>query len=177
LPQSAALGLAEETMLSIRKAKKGDAKAAWKIRNVAILNQCVGHYSRDALKIWTSGELSEAFANAVEKYFYVAVYNKQVIGTGMIDTQTGKLDAIFVHPSHIRKGVGRKIVSFLESIAVNHGLETLNLESTLNAASFYRACGFKGNEVGTYNSPRGVSLDCIPMIKVISPNKAINSDA
>jgi len=157
-------------MLRIRKACKPDAEAAWEIRNAAILDQCVGHYSTDVLEIWTSGELPESFATKVAKQFYVATYHDVVVGTGMIDIETGKIDAIFVHPNYMRKGIGKKMVSFLEKIALNHGLETLTLDSTLNAASFYRACGFNGHEVGTYNSPRGISLDCIPMAKIISPN-------
>ena len=164
------MGLNEGAMQGIRKAKREDAKAAWDIRNAAILNQCIGHYSPNALKIWTGGELSEDFANAVEKDFYVATYDDDVVGTGMIHLERGKIDAIFVDPSHMRKGIGTTIVRFLEDIARNHGLETLTLESTLNAAPFYRACGFKGNEIATYNSPKGVSLECIPMVKVVSPN-------
>ena len=156
-------------MASIKKAKREDARAAWEIRNIAILNQCAGHYSMDTLKTWTSGELSEDFIDAVEKHFYVATYNNQVIGTGMINIETGKIDAIFVHPNHMRKGIGRKIVGFLEDIALSYGLETLTLESTLNAAAFNRAYGFEGNIVGTYISPKGVSLDSLPMAKVISP--------
>jgi len=122
------------------------------------------------LRIWTSGELSEDFIIDVEKRFYVAAYNDQVVGTGMIDIETGQLDAIFVHPTRMRNGIGRKIVNHLEDIAIKHGLETLSLESTLNAAPFYRACGFEGNEIGKYHSPRGISLDCVPMAKHISPN-------
>ena len=157
-------------MLNIEKAKREDALAVWEIRNAAILNQCAGHYSMDILKIWTGGELSDNFIDGVEKHFYVATDNNQVTGTGMINIEIGKIDAIFVHPNHMRKGTGKKIVNFLESIALQHGLKTLNLESTLNAAAFYRACGFEGNEVGTYHSPRGISMDCIPMVKDISPN-------
>ena len=124
----------------------------------------------DTLRTWASGELSEGFIDVVEQHFYVATYDTQIIGTGMINTDTGKIDAIFVHPNHMRKDVGKTIVKFLEGIALSQGLRTLTLESTLNAAAFYRACGFQGDEVDAYISPRGISLDCIPMVKIISPN-------
>lgn len=127
----------------------------------------------DTLITWTSGELTEDFIDAVDKNFYVAIYNNQVIGTGMINIETGKIDAIFVHPNHMRKGIGKKIVEFLEDLALNCGLKTLTLESTLNAAGFYRACGFEGNEVGTYISPKGVSLEFIHMVKGISPSNCV----
>jgi GNAT superfamily N-acetyltransferase len=160
-------------MLRIEKAKREDARAAWDIRRAAILNQCTGHYSMEALQIWTSGDLSERFVDDVENHFYVAILNNQVIGTGMLNIETGRIDAMFVHPDHLRRGVGMKILQFLERIALSHGLERLSVESTLNAAAFYRACGFEGNELGTYVSPRGISLDCVPMVKSISPKKRL----
>ena len=90
----------------------------------------------------------------------------------MINIETGKIDAIFVHPNHMRKGIGKKILEFLEDIALSYGLKTLALQSTLNAAEFYRACGFVGNEVDRYTTSKGLSLDCIPMIKVIAQQGA-----
>ena len=65
-------------MLIVRKAKREDAKAAWDIRNAAILDQCVNDYSIDLLQIWTNGALLENFIVDVEKYFHVATYNGQV---------------------------------------------------------------------------------------------------
>src|SRR5438552_16017375 len=81
-----------ESMLKIRKAKKEDAQAAWDIRNVAILDQCLDHYAEDDMRIWTSGELSETFADMVEKHFHVATYDGQVVGTGMINLVIGQID-------------------------------------------------------------------------------------
>jgi GNAT superfamily N-acetyltransferase len=156
-------------MLSVRKAKREDAQAAWDIRNAAILNQCVGHYPMDDLKTWTSGTLSQQFMDAVEKHFYVATDNHQIVGTGMINLETGKIDAIFVRPSHMKMGVGRKVIAYLESLARAQGLTELSVESTLNAVPFYRACGFAGDKPGKYQSPTGLVLDCIPMVKVLAP--------
>lgn len=141
---------------------------ALEIRRAAILNQCAGHYPMDILKAWADVELSDEFAESVEKNFYLAKYGDQVIGTGMMNTETGKIDAVFIHPDHMRKGAGKKIITCLESVALNHGLKAATLQSTLNAAGFYRACGFVGNKMETYTTSRGVSLDCIPMTKVIA---------
>ncbi|MBI1423108.1 MAG: GNAT family N-acetyltransferase [Gammaproteobacteria bacterium] len=115
-------------MLRIQKAKRADATAALEIRNAAILNQCANSYSMDTLKIWTSGELSETFADAVEKHFYIAVHGNKIVGTGMINTETGKIDAVFVHPHHMREGIGRKIVEFPQEFALRHGLDRIYKE-------------------------------------------------
>ena len=83
------------------------------------------------------------------------------------DLDTGKIDAIFVHPNHMGAGVGKQILLHLEQIAIEAGLTQLKLDSTLNASSFYRAYGFEGEKVSKYKSPWGATLDCIPMAKHI----------
>jgi N-acetylglutamate synthase-like GNAT family acetyltransferase len=151
----------------IRKARADDAAAAWEIRNAAILSQCEGHYPSELLAIWTNGAISEQFIQYVVEQLYVATVNDDVVGMGMVDCDIGRLDAIFVHPDMMRNGIGRQIVSFLEDIGRAAGLTKLTLDSTLNAAEFYRSCGFIGEARGIYQSPRGISLDCIPMTKVL----------
>ena len=151
----------------IRKACADDAAAAWEIRNAAILSRCQGHYPVELLAIWTDGAITEQFVQFVAKHFYVATIDDAVVGTGMIDRDTGQLDAIFVRPDMMRHGIGRQIMSYLEDIGRAAGLTQLTLDSTLNAAPFYRSCGFVGETIGVFQSPRGIALDCIPMTKAL----------
>jgi GNAT superfamily N-acetyltransferase len=152
---------------SIRKAEAEDALAAWEIRNAAILSQCPGHYPAESLAIWTDGAITEGFIQHVVDLFYVATINEVVVGIGMIDCDTGRLEAMFVRPDMMRRGIARQMVSFLEEIGRAAGLKKITLDSTLNAADFYRRCGFVGDAIETYKSPRGIDLDCVPMIKVL----------
>ena len=152
-------------MIAIRKACKVDAQEIWDIRKAAISSQCKGHYSPKELEIWTNGEMTNQFMDAIEDSFYVATLDGRVVGTGMINLESGKVDAIFVHPSHMRTGIGRQVLLHLEKLALDAGLTLLSLDSTLNAAPFYREHGFVGDSVAKYESPRGISLSCIPMIK------------
>ena len=151
----------------IRKAGADDAAAALEIRTAAILSQCQGHYPPESLAIWTNGAISEQFIQFVVEQLYVATVNDAVVATGMIDRNTGRLDAIMVRPDVMRHGIGKQMVSFLEDIGRAAGLTKLTLDSTLNAAEFYRSCGFIGEAKGIYQSPRGIALDCIPMTKVL----------
>lgn len=157
-------------MINIKKAKREDAHAIWTIRKEAIRAQCVDYYPMESLKTWTSGALPNDFIDAVEQHFYVAIKKNLVVGMGMVNLESGKIDAIFVHPHHMRKGIGKKILNFLEDLAIDQQLQVLTLESTLNAAPFYRACGYAGDKVSIYISPRGITLECIPMVKTISHN-------
>ena len=95
----------------IRKACAGDAAAAWEIRSAAILSQCTGHYPPESLAIWTNGAITEQFIQFIVEQLYVATVNDAVVGIGMIDRGTGRLDGIFVRPDMMRHGIGKQMVS------------------------------------------------------------------
>lgn len=154
-------------MVSVRRATGADAVPAWKIRAAAVMTQCHGFYRTSDLQEWVSGPPSLAWIRRVEEAFYVATDADEVVATGMIDTATGKVDAIFVAPDAMGKGVGRMMMNFLEDLARRHGLREMRLEATLNAAPFYRRCGFTGDAIALYRSPRGLEMECVPMLKVL----------
>lgn len=151
--------------MTIRQAREDKVQVIWEIRNVAISCQCVGHHSPEDLEIWTNGETTTQFIDGVSDSFYVVTLDDCVVGTGAIHLESGRIDAIFVHPHPMRTGIGRQIMSHLENLALDARLTQLSLESTLNAVTFYRAQGFVGDSVAKYVSPKGISLECIPMIK------------
>lgn len=153
--------------LRIKKATADDAAAAWAIRNAAILHACKGFYEDDLLRRWTDGEMTGEFVEFVVRQLYVATADGIVVGTGCVDLRSGQLDAVFVRPDMMGKGIGRRIVAFCEDLGRSVGLAELKLDSTLNAAPFYRRCGFVGDVLGVYHSPRGIELDCVPMTKRI----------
>ena len=158
----------EPALFAIRKAVRADADAAWDIRRAAVMSECAGSYSLNQLEEWTGGTTSRAFADAVEERLLVATVGDHVAGTGMIDLTTGKIDAIFVHPAYMKRGIGAAMVRHLESLARSEKLLELKLDSTLNAAPFYRALGFEGDEIAPFHSPRGLIMDCVPMTKRLS---------
>lgn len=149
----------------IRKATVGDTQAIWMIRNATILAQCRGAYPDQTLDAWTGGEPTEEFLAWVKSSFYVAVEGDSVVGSGAIHLETGQIDAVFVAPALMSKGVGRMMMAFLENLASEAGLKTTFLDSTLSAVPFYRKCGYQGDEVGAYQSLR----DCVPMKKALRP--------
>lgn len=154
-------------MIKIRKADKKDIKTIHTLRSRSILDQCSPHYSNKQLALWTYGGISDSFIIDVLENFYVSELNKSVIGCGKITLHTGMIDAIFVDPIYFGLGAAKKMILFLEDIAKKNSLKKIKLESTLNAASFYRHCGYSGEKVSTYESPRGISLECIPMEKYL----------
>ncbi|MBV7314138.1 GNAT family N-acetyltransferase [Shewanella sp. NIFS-20-20] len=152
----------------IRKARAEDGLACFALRNAAILTGCKGFYEDELLELWTEGECPSWFLHVVATEFYVLEIAGRILATGFIDLNLAKLEALFVHPEVMRTGVGKAMYLYLESLAISHGLKEIRLESTINAAPFYRSLGFGGSGLernSVYHSPKGFNLPCIEMHK------------
>ncbi|MEX3857010.1 GNAT family N-acetyltransferase [Paraburkholderia sp. BR10923] len=154
-------------MLTIRKANRDDAFDAWDIRKTSVHAACAEHYPRAALSAWVDGSPGDKWVSVVERDFHVAVDRGSVVGTGMLTLASGRVDAIFVRPSHMGRGIGRKMLDFLQALAAGHGLDAMRLDATLNAVPFYRNCGWSGDSISTYRTARGLELACVPMTKLV----------
>ena len=101
----------------------------------------------------------------MDKYFYLGCIEGESVATGMLDLEGREIGAIFVSPEFMGRGVGLKILNLLEALARDLGVTDVKLDATLNAADFYRRCGYVGQEVSIYHSPSGLRLACVPMVK------------
>jgi GNAT superfamily N-acetyltransferase len=57
-----------------------------------------------------------------------------------------RIRAMYTHPNHTRKGIGRLIISLCEEAAKAEGFTKMELVATLSGAPLYRACGFEPYE-------------------------------
>jgi GNAT superfamily N-acetyltransferase len=152
-------------MLEIRRATPSDAQTAFDIRLQAIRHQCIGAYTEQQMLAWTAGAAKDGYDGLMEKHFYLGCIEGEPVATGMLDLERDEVGAIFVLPGFMGQGIGLKILNHLECLARDLGLEEVNLDATLNAADFYRRCGFVGDAPAIYHSPSGLQLACVPMVK------------
>lgn len=154
-------------MLEIKRATPEDANAAFDIRREAIRSQCIGAYTAEQMALWTRGSADDGYSTLMEKPFYLGWVNDEPVATGMLDLDNNEVGALFVLPQFTGRGYGKAMLDHLEALARELELAEVVLDATLNAASFYRACGYVGEQPAIYQSPSGLELACIPMTKRI----------
>ncbi|WP_455930240.1 GNAT family N-acetyltransferase [Pseudomonas fluorescens] len=152
-------------MLQITRATRDDATTAFDIRREAIRSQCVGAYTAEQMALWTRGSAEDGYDTLMDKPFYLGWVNDEPVATGMLDLDNNEVGALFVLPAFTGRGYGKTMLDHLEKLARELAIEEVVLDSTLNAASFYRACGYVGEKQAVYHSPSGLELACIPMVK------------
>jgi len=157
----------ERQMFEIRRSTPSDAQVAFDIRRLAIRHQCIGAYSEQQMLDWTKGSAEDGYDTLMDKHFYLGCVECEPVATGMLDLEHREIGAIFIRPDFMQRGLGKRVLSFLEDRARDLGLTEVCLDATLNAADFYRRCGYIGEGSAIYQSPSGLQLACVPMVKIL----------
>ena len=79
-----------------------------------------------------------------------------------------KVRAMYTHPSFVRRGVGRRILSLCEQAAAAEGFSRLELMSTRSGQPLYTAAGFEPIE-DVVDAAGGVPVPLVRMGKTIAP--------
>jgi GNAT superfamily N-acetyltransferase len=76
---------------------------------------------------------------------WVCEVNTVIVGFAIVDTIDNNIWALFVHPDHEKKGIGRKLQEIMLNWFFHQSDETLWLGTTpdTRAENFYRSSGWK----------------------------------
>jgi GNAT superfamily N-acetyltransferase len=77
-----------------------------------------------------------------------------------------RVRAMYTHPHHMRKGVGRLILGLCEEAAMAEGFRRVELMATLAGEPLYRACGYEPLESVT-DDRGGVAVPLVRMGKTL----------
>lgn len=78
-----------------------------------------------------------------------------------------RIRAMYTHPHHVRRGVGRRVMALCEEAALAAGFAHAELMATLAGEPLYRACGYTPIEHVTAEA-NGVAVPLIRMGKALS---------
>jgi GNAT superfamily N-acetyltransferase len=84
------------------------------------------------------------------------------------DRDPARIRAMYTHPGHARKGVGRMILSLCEAAASAEGYSRAELMSTMAGEPLYRSCGYQALE-RVIDDRGGEPVPLLRMVKELSP--------
>jgi putative acetyltransferase len=168
-------GNRREPAYTLRLAAAADAEAMVRIHHAAVHETASACYPPEVLDAWAS-QLTEAsyermrqeLATGDGRIDVVAELNSQIVGFGMVIPEGQELRAVYVDPQFGRRGVGAAILSHLEQLAIQCGIERLDLESSLNAEAFYSRHGYQVVERGMHRFRSGHQMACVVMTKSLA---------
>ena len=157
-------------MFTVRRAREEDAEGVWRVHTRAIRGIANSHYTPEEVEAWASPRKPEHYAEAIRnKEFYVAEEEGAVIGFGTLNPEENEIEAVYVSPQVVRRGVGSAILVRLEERARDLGLKTLKMDASLNAVPFYRSAGYESQKGMKHRLSSGVEIGCELMTKELSP--------
>ncbi len=152
--------------MKIRRATLEDVPGINALHKDSVLGLCAAHYSAIELSQWTDALRPEKYvALFAGREFLVAEEGEQILGFAVLDLKDSLINATYVSPNAVGRGIGRSLVQAMEGVARQGGVRQLQLSSTLNAVPFYKRLGFTPVKTACNRLPTGVELPCVLMTK------------
>lgn len=149
--------------MRIRKFKKSDAKGVSNVICSAQRKNLSKHYSKKVIEKfceWSSP--SGVLKKSEKRDCWVVIESEKIIGICGIEKNIIK--TMFVHPKYLKKGIGRKLVDRIESVAKRRKISIMKVDSTTYAVPFYKKCGYKKIKQNNVKY-KGIRFDIVMMKK------------
>lgn len=149
----------------IRKAKKADYNAMDSVFRAAAKQLCIASYDMEIIDAWAGKCWPERFVKSANdgNHQYVLLIDDVVVCFGSINLEKQLLVSLFVSPDYAGQGLGQRMIEFLISLAKHSGVELLQIDSSLNAVSFYSRNGFREKGRSKFKTLNGVFMESVQM--------------
>jgi GNAT superfamily N-acetyltransferase len=150
--------------ISLRPARFDDAAALCGVQRRAIERGC--SFGAEQRRVWMASISSEYLRyTLMHRRGVVCDAGDGPLGFGQLDLERARLTALYVEPAYMGCGVGDALLRAIVRLAELSGLESLNLQSTPNAAAFYRRRGFTGVTTCWLAIPDAPALEVLEMVR------------
>lgn len=159
----------------VRAIEPVDARSALEVHHAAVHVTAARDYALSILEEWArlpiTDEAVEQFnTNPEREVRLVADWAGKVVGFAAVVPPNSELRACYVSPEAAGRGIGRALVFKLEHIAMNEGVTSLWLHSSLTAHPFYEALGYETEGHGEHVLRSGQRMACVYMRKTLMPS-------
>ena len=156
--------------ITVRKMRDGDARSFLEVHHAAVRGIASKDYPQTVIEDWaplpiTEKRVSRFLTNPDNEVRLVAEIEGEIVGIGAFVLEKNELRACYVAPNAFRIGVGSALVREIEEVARRHGLDRLQMDSSVTAEPFYRALGYTVSERGEHVLGSGQRMACVKMEK------------
>src|SRR5437763_10850538 len=100
--------------IQIRRAVLEDAGGVYDVHSRAIREVCCSHYSRADVDAWAGRLFPGAHRDAIaSREFFVALEANSILGFGQLNVDSSEVEAVYVHPTALRRGIGSQLLATL----------------------------------------------------------------
>ena len=160
-------------MISVRRPNPEDLLACLNLVSSSIRELASSHYGESEIEAWINQyprlEIFERWRQT--RTMFVAFRESSLVGYGCVDIDRKEIAAVHVDPSHIRRGIGTRLIESLENFARDAGVDTLSVQASLNAVDFYASCGYRSHGPTKFHCRNGVDIDAIAMDKILDASR------
>ncbi len=152
----------------IRRATPEDAEGITPVHVASIRTLCAKDYTQEQIDAWAGWKSPEKYraAMAAGEVFFVATVDDRVVGFSVLFADEVK--AVYVHPDHVGRRIGRALLDAVENKARARGVDELRLTSTLTSIGFYESRGYVRGQTHEHPVTGGVTLTCVHFTKRLS---------
>ena len=181
---------APSARVCVRRACPGDASALPAVHKAAAHERGSRAYDDAVLDVW--GRDRDPAAYPVDEpgvVFVVAerLSDARVVGFAelrpaggefhRVPAGYGEVRAVYVHPDHVDRGVGTRLLARLERAARRHELPGVGLQASANAAGFYEQRGYDRLGEFAHEFTEGVTAPVVEFARRLSATASRRSSA
>jgi GNAT superfamily N-acetyltransferase len=160
--------------LAIRPVTAADVDPIAALQEASIMRHGVAAYGLAKARAWA--RVGHEFKHVLleDGEFFVAEQAGERLGVGgwspdSLEADVAWIRYLFVHPDHIRQGIGRRLVEVAEAAASAARRDRFDVWSSLNAVPFYQALGYRRVRLARWPVRATVELDYVLMSKRSPP--------
>jgi len=133
--------------MEIRRYKRGEEDAVWKVYFSATHESNARDYHADLIERWAprDRDMNQWADRLAQKNPFVAVMDEEIVGMAEIETD-GFIDYFYVHPRWQGRGIGKALLATLESEASKLGVNLISADVSITAKAFFLSRGFRVTE-------------------------------